>query len=113
MELALQQAIDAHPVITFDVYDTLVCRVIYKDRDLWQLVDREYQKRNHAKPIGFYKKRETADHKARKTYPYREVTLDEIYEVFADLYGQELADACKALEIELEINLTFPNDRPL
>ena len=110
MELALQQAIDVHPVITFDVYDTLVCRVIYKDRNLWQLVDREYQKRNHVKPIGFYKKRETADHKARKTYPYREVTLDEIYEVFADLYGQELADACKALEIELEINLTFPND---
>lgn len=110
MELALQQAIDVHQVITFDVYDTLVCRVIYKDRDLWQLVDREYQKRNHVKPIGFYKKRETADHKARKTYPYREVTLDEIYEVFADLYGQELADACKALEIELEINLTFPND---
>lgn len=110
MELALQQVIDVHPVITFDVYDTLVCRVIYKDRDLWQLVDREYQKRNHVKPIGFYKKRETADHKARKTYPYREVTLDEIYEVFADLYGQELADACKALEIELEINLTFPND---
>lgn len=110
MELALQQAIDVHPVITFDVYDTLVCRVIYKDRDLWQLVDREYQKRNHAKPIGFYKKRETADHKARKTYPYREVTLDEIYEVFAELYGQELADVCKALEIELEINLTFPND---
>lgn len=110
MELALQQAIDVHPVITFDVYDTLVCRVIYKDRDLWQLVDREYQKRNHVKPIGFYKKRETADHKARKTYPYREVTLDEIYEVFANLYGQELADACKALEIELEINLTFPND---
>ena len=110
MELALQQAIDVHSIITFDVYDTLVCRVIYKDRDLWHLVDREYQKRNHAKPIGFYKKRETADHKARKTYPYREVTLDEIYEVFADLYGQELADVCKALEIELEINLTFPND---
>ena len=104
MDLALQQAIDAHPVITFDVYDTLVCRVIYKDRDLWHLVEREYQKRNHAKPIGFYKKREMADHKARKTCPYREVTLDEIYEVFADLYGQELADACKALEIELEIN---------
>lgn len=110
MELALQQAIDVHPIITFDVYDTLVCRVIYKDRDLWHLVEREYQKRNHAEPIGFYKKRETADHKARKTYPYREVTLDEIYEVFAELYGQELADACKALEIELEINLTFPND---
>lgn len=110
MELALQQAIDVHPVITFDVYDTLVCRVIYKDRDLWHLVDREYQKRNHAKPIGFYKKREAADHEARKTYPYREITLDEIYEVFADLYGQELADACKALEIELEINLTFSND---
>lgn len=110
MELALQQAIDVHPIITFDVYDTLVCRVIYKDRDLWHLVEREYQKRNYTKPIGFYKKRETADHKARKTYPYREVTLDEIYEVFAELYGQELADACKALEIELEINLTFPND---
>lgn len=110
MDLALQQAIDAHPVITFDVYDTLVCRVIYNDRDLWHLVDREYQKRNLVNSIGFYKKRELADHKARKTYPYREVTLDEIYEVFADLYGQELADACKALEIELEINLTFPND---
>lgn len=110
MELALQQTIDVHPIITFDVYDTLVCRVIYKDRDLWHLVDREYQKRNHTESINFYKKRETADHKARKTYPYREVTLDEIYEVFAKLYGQVLADACKALEIELEINLTFPND---
>lgn len=110
MELALQQAIDVHPIITFDVYDTLVCRVIYKDRDLWHLVDREYQKRNHTESINFYKKRETSDNQARKTYPHREVTLDEIYEVFAELYGQELADACKALEIELEINLTFPND---
>lgn len=110
MELALQQAIDVHPIITFDVYDTLVCRVIYKDRDLWHLVDREYQKRNHTESINFYKKRETADNRARKTYPHREVTLDEIYEVFAELYGQELADACKTLEIELEINLTFPND---
>ena len=110
MELALQQAIDVHPIITFDVYDTLVCRVIYKDRDLWHLVDREYQKRNHTESINFYKKRETADNRARKTYPHREVTLDEIYEVFAELYGQELADTCKALEIELEINLTFPND---
>ncbi len=110
MELALQQAIDVHPIITFDVYDTLVCRVIYKDRDLWHLVDREYQKRNHTESINFYKKREAADNRARKTYPHREVTLDEIYEVFAELYGQELADACKALEIELEINLTFPND---
>ena len=110
MELALQQAIDVHPIITFDVYDTLVCRVIYKDRNLWHLVDREYQKRNHTESINFYKKRETSDNQARKTYPHREVTLDEIYEVFAELYGQELADACKALEIELEINLTFPND---
>ena len=110
MELALQQAIDVHPIITFDVYDTLVCRVIYKDRDLWHLVDREYQKRNHTESINFYKKREAADNRARKTYPHREVTLDEIYEVFAELYGQELAHACKALEIELEINLTFPND---
>ena len=110
MDLALQQAIDVHPVITFDVYDTLIYRVVHKDRDLWHLVDLEYQKRNHVKPIGFYKKRENADHKARKTYPYREVTIDEIYEVFADLYGQELADTCKSLEIELEINLTFPNN---
>ena len=110
MDLALQQAIDVHPIITFDVYDTLVCRIIYKDRDLWHLVNREYQKRNHTESINFYKKREAADNRARKTYPHREVTLDEIYEVFAELYGQELADACKALEIELEINLTFPND---
>ena len=47
MDLALQQAIDAHSVITFDVYDTLIYRVLYRDRDVWHLVDREYQKRNH------------------------------------------------------------------
>lgn len=110
MDLVLQQAIDAHSVITFDVYDTLIYRVLYRDRDLWHLVDREYQKRNHVESIDFYRKRELSDRKARKTYPYREVTLDEIYEVFADVYGKDLADACKSLEIELEINLTFPND---
>ncbi|ETS92421.1 hypothetical protein [Veillonella sp. AS16] len=110
MDLALQQAIDAHSVITFDVYDTLIYRVLYRDRDVWHLVDREYQKRNHVGPIDFYRKRELSDRKARKSYPYREVTIDEIYEVFADLYGRDLADACKRLEIELEINLTFPNN---
>ena len=109
MDLALQQAIDAHPVITFDVYDTLLHRIISKDRDLWKLVDQEWEKRFGIKSFNFYAERSKADKIARKAYDYSEVNIDEIYEHLSKLIGEDNAKRCKSLELEFEHTLVIPN----
>lgn len=109
MDLALQQAIDAHPVITFDVYDTLLRRIVFKDRDLWKLVDQEWEKRFGAKSFNFYAERSKADKIARKAYDYSEVNIDEIYEHLSNLIGEDNAKRCKTLELDFEHTLVTPN----
>lgn len=109
MDLALQRAIDAHPVITFDVYDTLMRRIVSKDRDLWKLVDQEWEKRFGIKSFNFYVERSKADKIARKVYDYSEVNIDEIYEHLSNLIGEDNAKRCKILELEFEHTLVTQN----
>ncbi|WP_441561168.1 HAD family hydrolase [Colibacter massiliensis] len=109
MNELLQQEIDRHHIVTFDVYDTLIRRAVYQDKDIFELVAREFQKRYGRNIPDFSVKRMQADVLARTRYPYREINLDEIYKELVTTIGEAAARECKAIELELEINLTFPN----
>ena len=78
MNELLQQEIDRHHIVTFDVYDTLIRRAVYQDKDIFELVAREFQKRYGRNIPDFSVKRMQADVLARTRYPYREINLDEI-----------------------------------
>ncbi|MBO7191625.1 MAG: HAD-IA family hydrolase [Elusimicrobiaceae bacterium] len=95
----LKNLVDAHRVISFDIFDTLVCRTYDKPIDLFKHIEVSKGIKN------FQRLRQTAEAKARQKVVKNgadETTLDEIYnELPAGLLP------LKDIEIAQEINVCF------
>lgn len=97
-----------YDVITFDIFDTLITRVIYEPDDLFRLMERIIAKK-YKKSVDYLSVRKSAEELAWKERGdfcnihdiYRK--LPEI-SVFSDIEAQEL----KELEINLELELCIP-----
>ena len=94
LEYIKEQILDgAEPVISFDVFDTLLVRPFYEPEDLRRLLDAEY--RACAGPdagmVSFARIRTEGEALARrrygKTHGFADITLDEIYSFLAEHYG--------------------------
>lgn len=101
-------------VISFDIFDTLVCRPLGRPSDLFELLDRDFS-RNNESAVSFRVIRTEAEAVLRRkiisgAISREDITLDEIYEVIASDFGvsPELAMALKNKENELEITLCKP-----
>ena len=75
-------------VVSFDIFDTLLLRPFAEPADLFTVIGK---KTAEIDPIisekGFRKMREEAEKEARSLSPRDDVTLTEIYETFASLFG--------------------------
>lgn len=96
-------------VVTFDIFDTLIQRPFWQPSDMFQLMDNKFLKYDVSSMIKFSDMRKSAEPIARKKVfsqysSYEEVTLDEIYEVIADLYSVplDIIEEMKNMEIDLE-----------
>jgi FMN phosphatase YigB (HAD superfamily) len=73
-------------LLSLDVFDTLVWRMVPRPTDVFFLVARELIQRDmiypSATPESFVRERVNAEHRAREAAPSREVTLDAIYAMF-------------------------------
>lgn len=88
--------VDNAELITFDVYDTLICRDCSEPSDLFRRV---------GKFVGddtFYTIRKNAELAARKKSPSGETTLSDIYDEFLDLSADERNDLM-AVEMDAEL----------
>ena len=95
----IQKQIDAHNIVSFDIFDTLLLRPYVKPTDLFL----HLEKTENAQ--GFAEARIEAEKKARKVCTDAEdITLDEIYDEIADVYKN-----FKPKEIELERQVLQPN----
>lgn len=108
----LKTLIDTHSVISFDVFDTLIKRNVADPDDLFAMVERRYPK-EYKTYFPFVSERKAADKKARKTSPYREVNIDEIYNVIKQKFGEVIANRLKNLEIEVELDFCIGNSEIL
>lgn len=94
-----------HSYISFDVFDTLIQRLVSKPEDVFKMVEYIANYRDGVRSKSFAKKRLIAEHKARNIHK-GEVTLDEIYENLDCL--DEVKSYYRQLEIECEERLCAP-----
>lgn len=98
--------------VSFDIFDTLITRPLYKPQHIFELIDREFKGMVHTN-TSFCKIRIDGENVARRVfgveYPeYQDVTLDEIYDQIEKNYHLEknVINYLKTREIELEIQLS-------
>ena len=103
--LSLALALSEYDVVSFDIFDTLLFRPFSKPAQLFYCVE---EKLGHA----FVKQRQEAESEARRLSALangnREVTLDDIYAVYAKMTGFD-PEPVKQMELQAEMDLCFAN----
>lgn len=101
-----------YQLISIDIFDTLLLRAVAKPVDLFELVWKEAEKRDIAKtsmyPKEYMKFRAEMERRARMNAVCREVTLEDIYQMYPDYIANDVT-ALKELEIEFEKKYCYPN----
>lgn len=100
----LKQLIDSHDVISFDIFDTLVMRKSYFNKDVFRMVAEKYKQID---PAEFFKARVEAEYNLSRTrYPF----MEEIYAEVGEKLGlsKELAEEIMNCEIAVEKAIIIP-----
>lgn len=101
---ALIKEIENHDIISFDIFDTLVMRKVYINKDVFRLMSQEL---DSVWGIDFFAVRTEAEAVlSRETYPYIEEIYDDISHRCPSMRGQE-AELIRT-EIALEKELIVP-----
>lgn len=116
IKLGLFDIIKEKKIISFDIFDTLITRKFYSPRDLFNLVENEYNKNNDSNLKEFKQFRILAENKALEKAiknGKQECTLDEIYNCLKEiLFLTDKECSClKNIEIEQEIKNIIPRRR--
>lgn len=97
--------------VSFDLFDTLITRVVSSPSDVFDMVERVYLKNKISKIEGFKSKRIVCEYEARKERINEEITLDDIYKKLLKYYKKEELVKIKELEKNIEISLCFRNEK--
>lgn len=103
--------IDKYSIISFDVFDTLLKRDVYSPQDVFDLVEKIYNKRFQKAMTGFRKLRVDAEDSTRHKYLGREITLKEIYNqlIFQSVFAKDVVEQLCDIEREAERMVCRPN----
>lgn len=97
--------------VSFDIFDTLICRPFWEPSDLFQLMDTEFNKMICSTSFVSFKEIRTQSEfgcreQLNRQYPsIEDITIDEIYLYMNEKYGfgKDVCEKLKELEISLEI----------
>lgn len=98
-------------VISFDIFDTLVTRKIYRPDKVFELIEEKLLEMNIFKKKKFVQLRKKSEEQVRKKKNYKgDCSIDEIYDEFEGLSKLKKDDVLKIkqLEIEMELKLSTP-----
>lgn len=105
----IKKEIDKHDIISFDIFDTLLVRMTRNPRDIFYIVEQEYNK-NFKKNGEFYYTRINSEKKARFNSDREEISIEEIYENM-DNFNEEEKKWLIDKELEIESNLLILNPK--
>ena len=94
--------------ISFDMYDTLIKRNICKPKDIFKLVETEYNKKYHSNISNFYQLRIKSEENIRNL-TRNEIKLSDIYSCMQEYYAKDVCIKLMRIEEELEVNLAQKN----
>ena len=103
---AIKKIIDGKKTVSFDIFDTLLFRNLYKPTDIFRIMERrvfeEYDIEN------FCELRINCEADSRKEENQYETSLDEIYELIGAKTGKNV-DKIKDREVEIELEFIVAN----
>ena len=88
---------------SFDMFDTLITRLVNAPSDLFSIIETEYNIPN------FRKNRINAERKARKNSNHEEITIDDIYKELKNDYPSLNMNTVKKIEKKIEIKICVIN----
>lgn len=105
---SLEKIVKEYDVISFDIFDTLIKRIVSTPSEVFYLVAKKYKEtvNNNADIEELYNLRIASEKNARlrnKT----EISLDDIYSEFPNMYD---INSLKELEISAELEVCFANN---
>ena len=105
----LIKQIEEYEYISLDMFDTLIKRNVNNPKDIFTLMELNYQNKPFNPIHHFCEKRVLAEQKARELATNEEITFDAIYEQLTDIYNQEMVTDLKKLEIQMELDVCVAN----
>ena len=100
--------VDQYKYVSFDIFDTLIYRNVRKPSDIFALVSKKYSELNSEVIEDFSENRQKVEHELRCS-AQNEITYYEIYERISEIYGIDVAEKLKKIEIEIEIKYCTAN----
>lgn len=102
--------------VSFDIFDTLICRPFWEPTDLFDLMSLEFNKLIKSTSfVNFKEIRQECEQGCRSynvnNFAVEDINLDEIYDYMAEDYGFS-KDVCEKLkELEIKLELRFCTER--
>ena len=106
----IKKTIDSKNIISFDIFDTLIRRMIKNPHDIFDLIERKYNSLNVGNKISDFKRnRILSEKECRNKSTNEEITIDEIYSNLEKVYDKKQANILKELEKNIEIDFCKGN----
>lgn len=104
---SIKKAIDSHDIVSFDVFDTLIERVLDKPNDLFDLMAKEVDVVTGGVIPNFSEARKAARNQALHLANGEEVNLDARYKAMTQSFGlgEDIAAKLQSLEEQREIDI--------
>jgi HAD superfamily hydrolase (TIGR01549 family) len=97
--------------ISFDIFDTLIERIVPSPRDVFNLIEIKYNKKHKNTQINNYKEqRIKAEELASLVANHKEIQYDDIYKNLDKVYGAKTACILKEMEIQVECQVLQKKD---
>ena len=105
----IKKIIDKFEYVSFDIFDTLIKRNIYKPASLFKIVERKYNLECSKKSHNWSEIRIASEKEARRQTKKEEITIDEIYDIIKKYHVN--IDKLKKIEIDTEVELCEINEQ--
>lgn len=104
----IKMMIDSHGIITFDVFDTLIKRLVNRPEDIFKFTERNFNY-SYNKQSDFQANRIKAERCAREKLNGQEICLNDIYDQLNNIYTEDELKVLSLLEIKTEIEFSVGN----
>ena len=100
-------AIDAHEIISFDIFDTLILRDVVRPSDIFDIVEYKYNQQFPEKKLYGFKAMRMQAERTMRERKETEIVLDEIYQELKSKISD--VDRIEQIELETEYSFAVPN----
>ncbi|CDA16247.1 putative uncharacterized protein [Clostridium sp. CAG:571] len=101
----IYKIIDKYDVISFDIFDTLIKRVVNSPKQIFDIVEKKYNE-TYSKKISSFKMKRIASENEIKDHI---ATLTDIYDNMKKYYSKDECDSLKEIEILTEVEYCISN----